>query len=52
MAPTRKKSVNKRFLNEVSPEKEAKSSSKNKQQANGVRIGFVCSCTYTILLTV
>ncbi|CAK7340694.1 unnamed protein product [Dovyalis caffra] len=41
MAPTRKKSVNKRFLNEVSPEKEAKSSSKNKQQANGVRIGFV-----------
>ncbi|KAG6750491.1 hypothetical protein POTOM_044987 [Populus tomentosa] len=36
MAPTRKKSVNKRFLNEVSPEKEVKSSSKNKQQANGV----------------
>nr|TKS04330.1 hypothetical protein D5086_0000145310 [Populus alba] len=35
MAPTRKKSVNKRFLNEVSPEKEVKSSSKNKQQANG-----------------
>ncbi|KAF9681590.1 hypothetical protein SADUNF_Sadunf05G0017400 [Salix dunnii] len=35
MAPTRKKSVNKRFLNEVSPEKEVKSSGKSKQQANG-----------------
>ncbi|XP_011023637.1 PREDICTED: protein ALWAYS EARLY 2-like isoform X2 [Populus euphratica] len=35
MAPTRKKSVNKRFMTEVSPEKEVKSSSKNKQQANG-----------------
>ncbi|KAL9393127.1 hypothetical protein Peur_012412 [Populus x canadensis] len=35
MAPARKKSVNKRFLNEVSPEKEVKSSGKSKQQANG-----------------
>ncbi|KAJ6762737.1 PROTEIN ALWAYS EARLY 1-RELATED [Salix purpurea] len=35
MAPTRKRSVNKRLLNEISPEKEVKSSSKNKQQANG-----------------
>ncbi|XP_061970278.1 protein ALWAYS EARLY 2-like isoform X4 [Populus nigra] len=40
MAPARKKSVNKRFLNEVSPEKEVKSSGKSKQQANGVSIGF------------
>ncbi|KAF9669948.1 hypothetical protein SADUNF_Sadunf13G0017700 [Salix dunnii] len=35
MAPTRKRSVNKRLLNEVSPEKEVKSTSKNKQQTNG-----------------
>ncbi|KAJ6397535.1 hypothetical protein OIU77_018530 [Salix suchowensis] len=35
MAPTRKKSVNKRFLNEASPEKEVKSSGKSKQPANG-----------------
>ncbi|KAL9356099.1 hypothetical protein Peur_049352 [Populus x canadensis] len=35
MAPARKKSVNKRFLNEVSTEKEVKSSGKSKQQANG-----------------
>ncbi|KAJ6775521.1 PROTEIN ALWAYS EARLY 1-RELATED [Salix purpurea] len=35
MAPTRKKSVNKRFLNEASPEKEVKSSGKSKQQPNG-----------------
>ncbi|XP_034912894.1 protein ALWAYS EARLY 2 isoform X2 [Populus alba] len=35
MAPARKKSVNKRFLNEVSPEKEVKSSGKSKHQANG-----------------
>ncbi|KAJ4839919.1 hypothetical protein Tsubulata_023601 [Turnera subulata] len=32
MAPTRKKSVNKRFPSEVSPEKEVKKSNKSKQQ--------------------
>jgi hypothetical protein len=47
MAPARKKSVNKRFLNEASPEKEVKSSGKSKQQVNGVRIGFVCVCVLT-----
>jgi hypothetical protein len=47
MAPARKKSVNKRFLNEVSPEKEVKSSGKSKQQVNRVRIGFVCVCVLT-----
>uniref|UniRef100_A0A2P2J571 Uncharacterized protein n=1 Tax=Rhizophora mucronata TaxID=61149 RepID=A0A2P2J571_RHIMU len=37
MAPTRKKSVNKRFLHEVSPDKEARNSYKSKQPATGKR---------------
>ncbi|WCJ43139.1 DIRP Myb-like DNA-binding domain [Euphorbia peplus] len=37
MAPARKKSVNKRFLNEVSPEKEVRNSNKNKERVIGKR---------------
>ncbi|XP_057998700.1 protein ALWAYS EARLY 2 isoform X2 [Hevea brasiliensis] len=37
MAPTRKKSVNKRFLNEVSPHKEVRNPNKNKERVIGKR---------------
>ncbi|XP_012089049.1 protein ALWAYS EARLY 2 isoform X2 [Jatropha curcas] len=37
MAPARKKSVNKRFLNEVSPHKEVRNSNKNKDRVTGKR---------------
>lgn len=40
MAPTRKKSVNKPFLSEVSPDKEVRNSNKNRQLVTGVSIGF------------